>query len=153
VFGVRGEMKVRVLTDFPERFKAGGSFLLLRPGASPQAVTLASARPHRALFLITLPGVSTPEAAHELMGAELHVDAATSPKLPQGTYFLHEIVGLQAETPNGERLGTVVDIWQHGGADIYIVAPEDGGPRWMIPAVSRYVKSIDVPSGTILVEV
>lgn len=152
-FGIQGEMKVRLETEVAERFQDGGRLLFVRPGGTPlDWVSLQAARPHKGHVLVRLPGVDTPEAAAALRGAEFRIPASQRRKLPRGSYYLYELEGLEVRTEAGEVLGHIVEIWQPGGADVYVVA-KPGARRWMIPAVSEFIRRIDIKHRTMVVRV
>ncbi|HEY4000367.1 MAG TPA: ribosome maturation factor RimM [Candidatus Xenobia bacterium] len=150
-FGLRGEVKVQPETEFPERFERGAAFTWKR-GAATRAVKVQAARAHKRQVVLKLEGVDTPDAADELRGGELHVPWSERRPLPAGSFYHGEIQGLAVFTEDGTFLGQVVDIWQPGGADVYVVG-QPGERRWMIPAVSRFVHRIDVPAGRMIVTV
>ncbi|MHB2021625.1 MAG: ribosome maturation factor RimM [Candidatus Xenobia bacterium] len=148
--GVRGELKVRILTDFPERFLDLPKLLLI-PGG--QSVQVEGARFHKGMALLKLEGLNSLEAAQALRGQELHIEEAEAMPLPAGTYYLHQIEGLEVFSEDGRPLGRVVEIWQStGGADVYVVQDPQGS-RWMIPAVQDFVKAIDVAAGRMIARV
>ena len=141
--GVRGEMKVQPLTDFPKRFRRG-AYLWLN-GARTR---VRSSRPVGRLFYIILEGVNDREAVDALRDAELQVPEAEP--LVEDVFYQHDIVGLAVETADGEALGKVESIFSTGANDVYVVRGERG--ELLLPAVEDVVKEIDVAGGRLRVE-
>jgi 16S rRNA processing protein RimM len=154
-FGLRGEMKVRLETEVPDRFKAGAQLLVRRAEGSPLMwVELLSSRPHKGHVLVSIPAVQSPEEVAQWRGAEFRIPMAWRRKLEANSYYLYELEGMSVLTEDGTLLGHIVEIWQPGGADVYVVKPRDPGERrWLIPAVSDFVRRVDVPSGQMWVRV
>ena len=145
VFGVRGEVKVRIETDFPERFAT-----LTRVYLDDAEHTAESSRIHKGMALLKLAGVDDPEHAAELIGCQVDVALADAVPLKEGQYFFYQIIGLQAMTADGEALGEVTEVLRTGSNDVYVVKGEQG--ELLIPAIDSVVKQIDVARGRIVVE-
>lgn len=145
--GVRGEMLMEVLTDFPERL-APGSLIYVGPDATP--MRLVKLRPHHEGLLITLEGYTNPEEAGQLRNQLVYVRADDRPKLPDGEYYHHQLIGLRVSTHEGEAMGTVTEILETGASDILVVRP-GFGPDVLIPIVDAFVKKVDLAAGEITV--
>ena len=154
--GLRGELRVNPLSDFPERFtRPGPRWLQARPG-TPRPVTLLSGRqlPGKELFVIRLEGVNDRGDAEALVGQELLVPAADRPRLRQGEFHLLDLVGLEvrlleeAEGPSGRCIGTVKDLI-HAGNDLLEVEPSNGGAPLWIPFVQAIVPEVRLEAGWI----
>jgi 16S rRNA processing protein RimM len=142
--GVRGEVRVEVLTDFPERFDPGGTLWL--DGAP---VRIESSRAQGKSFLLKLGGVSNRAAAETLRGRELM--APRLEELGEGTYYRDDLIGLAVVTKSGERLGELADIFSTGSNDVYVVRGQKG--ELLLPATDDAVLEVDLPAGRVVVEV
>jgi 16S rRNA processing protein RimM len=164
--GLRGELRVNPLSDFPERFTRPGR-RWLRPAqgrrgdtAEAAAVELLSGRqlPGKELFVIRLEGVNDRSSAEALVGQELLVPAADRPKLARGEFHLLDLVGLEvrlleisdAESPAqaGRCIGTVKDLI-HAGNDLLEVELTAGGAPLWIPFVRAIVPEVQLEAGWI----
>ena len=162
--GLRGELRVNPLSDFPERFTRPGR-RWLRPAqgrrgdtAEAAAVELLSGRqlPGKELFVIRLEGVNDRSSAEALVGQELLVPAADRPKLARGEFHLLDLVGLEvrllegsdAESPAqaGRCIGTVKDLI-HAGNDLLEVELSAGGAPLWIPFVRAIVPEVQLDAG------
>lgn len=151
--GVRGEVRVRPTTDFPERFHTRRRFYLSAP--SPGWAEAEAVRPHGSLVLIKFRGYDTRDEAKRLRGALLLVPVAELPPLPEGRYYHHEVIGLRVETVVGQAVGRVEEIFSAGPHDVYVVRDRrpGGKPRqYLIPAVRQVVKAIEPATGRLVID-
>ena len=150
--GLKGELRVNPLTDFPERFTSPGPRWLQGRSGPPRAMTLLQGRnlPGRSLFVIRLDGVNDRDDAEALVGHDLLVRADDRPPLAEGEFHLLDLVGLEVRLQaDGEVLGTVTDLI-HGGNDLLevaLIAPE--GRRVLIPFVEAIVPTVNLNEGWI----
>ncbi len=147
--GVRGEIIMSVMTDFPERLKPGTTFYL---GPQHQPVTLKSIRVHNAGKIISLEGYNDREEVGMLRNHELFVRADDRPPLPEGEYYLHEIIGLKVVTDEGENLGVVADWIETGANGVWIVRDEEG-KEILLPDIDDVVLEIDTDQGQMTVHI
>ena len=115
--GLRGQLRVYPNSDFPERFLVPGNRWLQRQGQQPEVVELIEGReiPGKKLYVVTLAGVETREAAEALRGAMLLVREDDRLELDREEYHVLDIVGLAVfHRQTGDRLGTVVDVMSAG---------------------------------------
>ena len=143
--GREGEMSVRVLTEFPERFEPGAQFYI---EGAPYSIEKASVQTNTAI--LRLKDVNTAEAANLLRGKTVEIPESERKELPAGRYYQNEIIGLEVWTTTGTLVGKVSDILSTGGNDIYVV--KDNGKEMLIPAVKNVVKEIDIAGKRITIE-
>ena len=143
--GKKGELRVRVLTEFPERFKPGARLYI--DGAP---YTIESSKQHRDNAILKLSGIDTPQAADLLRGKRVEIPESERKELPAGRYYRHDIIGLEVWTAEGGFVGKVCDILATGGNDIYVVKGDAG--EVLIPAVKDVVKEIDLKKKRITIE-
>jgi 16S rRNA processing protein RimM len=149
VFGVHGELKVRPMTDIPERFLKT-PVLYLGVEHLPMAVAAARVLPKQ--VLVTLAGVSDATAAAKYRGTLLYVPVSQAVELPPNRYYLHDVIGLRAERPDGALLGTITDIYTGPGNDVFAVREATTGREVLVPAVADMIKRVDVAAGVIVMD-
>lgn len=142
LFGIRGQVEVIPLTDFPSRFSPGLKVFLSPPLAQTRSLTVESARLKKERIVIKFEEISTRSQADELKQKILQVPAKDTPSLPKDTYWHHQIIGLKVITVEGKLLGKVSDIYQTGGNDVYVVSK--GENQILIPATKGVVKQVDL---------
>jgi 16S rRNA processing protein RimM len=147
--GLRGQVRVELLTDRPEiRFTVGAR---LYPEGSLDALTITDATPvadGRGWWL-RFREAPDREAAEALRDLYLEIDPPDEPREP-GRWFFHELVGLAVRSSAGDELGSIVDIYRAGGAEVFVVR----GPRGEldVPGVRGIVLDLAPDRGEMIVD-
>ena len=136
--GIKGELKVFPMTDDMERFEAL-PFVYIRG----EKRDILSVRYQTTTVLLTIKGVETRNDAEALKQSFLEIDRDMAVKLPEGRFFIVDLIGLRVELENGEVVGTLADVIQAGGNDVYIIKRE-GKEDALIPAIRQVIKHIDI---------
>jgi 16S rRNA processing protein RimM len=144
--GIRGDLLLTSLTDFPERLGEIDT-VYLGDGAVPHAV--ATFRQHRGQLLLRLVGVADRDSADGFRGQVVQIRPQSAAPLPPGSYYHHDILGLVAFTDEGERLGEVAEILQTGSNDVYVVRGQSG--EILLPAISSVILEISLANRQITV--
>jgi 16S rRNA processing protein RimM len=146
--GIRGELKCRIVTDFPkQRFKRGNALLL---GGAVH--TVQSARIQGNIVLLKFADIIDRETAGTFRGTEVLIRTEDAVKLPKGEFYWHEVIGLSVlDATTQQVLGSVTDIIETGANDVYVVKPPIG-KEILIPAIKDVVKSIEPSEGRMLIE-
>lgn len=144
--GVRGAMRVQLLTDFPADFRRRKRLLM---GDELRPVAVLEARVTGEHAIVRLAGVETPEAAAALRGQLLYVGIDDAARPPAGELFWHQVIGLRVETSAGEPLGIVQEILRTGANDVYVVRGERG--EILVPAIEDVVQDVDPVAGRMIV--
>lgn len=106
----------------------------------------------RGRLSVKVSGVDTRNDAERLRGGYIKVPKAEAPALPDGRYYVFDIIGLEVFTTDGRSLGRVANVLQTGANDVYVVKPAGGGKDVLIPAVKPVVKRIDLDSRRMVIE-
>ncbi|GAB6935800.1 ribosome maturation factor RimM [Calditerricola yamamurae] len=144
--GIRGEVRVISITDFPEQRYRKGSRLWLSHPDFPQPIELVveSHRRHKQFDLLKFEGYDSINDVEKFKGGMLQVAEEDLEPLPEGEYYYHEIIGCTVVTEEGEELGTVKEILSPGANDVWVVARKGGGKDILIPYIDDVVKDVDV---------
>ena len=137
--GLKGEMLVKVLTDFPERIQPG--FVLLF-GEEHTPVTIKTRRSHNQGLLLSFEELPALEDIEHLRNNQLYVKVDDVPELEEGEFYHHQIIGFQVIDEQGEELGHLAEILETGANDVYIVRPKEG-KELLLPATSEVILEID----------
>lgn len=151
VHGLRGALRVEVLTDRPEeRFKPGA--ILHREGREePLTIVAADAIPDGPGWRIRFAEVPDRTAADGLRGAYLEADAGPTAALPRGSYFWHEVIGATVRDLHDRELGVVEDVYRVGEAEVFVVRGEPYG-EFDVPAVRAFIRIFAPKRGEIVVD-
>ncbi|MDI3257196.1 MAG: ribosome maturation factor RimM [Kyrpidia sp.] len=142
--GLRGEVRVFPRTDFPEvRFSPGSTLWLVSGDGSARQVRVEGARQHKNVFIVRFAGVDSIEAVEPWKGRELKVPESELVPLPEGRYYIHQLVGCRVVDEEGEDLGELVEVLQPGANDVYVVR-RAGAKDLLIPAIPSVVKRVSV---------
>jgi len=144
--GVKGEVRVRVLTDFPERLRVLRRVYL---GETAMPVVVEGIRFHQGCALLKLAGYDDRTAAGSLRQALVQIPIEEAMPLQEDEYYLYQILGLAAWTVQGEYLGRVRDVLATGANDVYIIR----GPKGdiLLPAIEEVVREVDLEAGRLTV--
>ncbi len=149
LFGVRGELKVRLLTDIPDRF---AGLKNVRLGPEHRRFAVEHTRPYKGeMIVLKLVGVDDPNTAEPLCRLEIQIPADQLAPLPPGSYYQHDILGLTVFTLENRELGQIVDILETGSNDVYTIKGSDG-KQVLIPAIKDVVKQIDLLRRTMYID-
>lgn len=143
--GLRGAVRLEVLSDQPERF-APGSVLFAE--GSDRPLTVAEVRSDGRGLIVRFDELPDRNAAESLRDVYLETD--TPGALPPRTYYWHEIVGCHVTTLEGESLGKVDDVTRVGEAEVYVVHGARG--ELLVPAVESVVRELSPAEGRIVVD-
>ncbi|HEY7419665.1 MAG TPA: ribosome maturation factor RimM [Ktedonobacteraceae bacterium] len=148
-FGVRGEVKVRSLSDVPGRFVTLKDIYL---GSQHVHYTVVAARPARnEVYILKFSGIDDIDTAETLRNHDLSIPLDQLAELPPDSYYQHDILGLRVITLQGHELGLIVDIIVTGSNDVYVIdAPS--GKQILIPAIKQIVKQVDLARKVMYIE-
>jgi 16S rRNA processing protein RimM len=145
--GLRGEVIMEVITDFPERLRSGVTVYV---GEAHQPQRIRSRRWHDRALLLAFDSCLDSESVGQFRNQLVCVRADDRPALPEGEYYHHQILGLSVVSDTGQALGRLVQILSTGANDVYIVRPE-AGPEVLLPVTEEVILRVDLERGEILV--
>jgi 16S rRNA processing protein RimM len=146
--GVRGEVRLKSFTAEPMAI-AGFRPLLAVDG---RRFDIAAARPLKDdMLVVKVDGVADRDAAARLTNLTLHVPREALGQAGEEDEFFHaDLVGLAAETADGEALGRVVALLDFGAGDLIEIAPAGGGPSRLYPFTKAVVPLVDLAGGRLV---
>ncbi len=143
--GIRGELKIKTFTDFPEDVKAFKTLYI-----DGVAYKILSYRVGTDGFAyVGLRGIPDRNAAELFRGKKIEGERDDAPALDEGQYYIVDIIGLSCETEEGEVLGVVKEV-SNLSSDIYTI--EKAGKSILFPAVKGVVKSVDLTNKKLIVD-
>ena len=138
--GVHGEVRIVPWADSPEFLCR---FSTLYVDAAP--LNVSSSRVHKGSVIAGFQGVHTVEQAMALKGKTVQIRRSDA-KLPEGSFFLADIIGLDVVDENGQKLGILKEVLSPSQQRVYVV---EGDRDLLIPAVPEFIAKLDVAGGTI----
>lgn len=153
--GLRGELRVEIQTDFPDRFEALEIVYLGDERSTglgrglPHPFHLEGFRLHKKKALLKLAGCDTRSDAERLRGLWVQIPIEQAMPLGEDEYYEYQIIGLEVWTNQGERLGQITEVLYTGSNDVYVVKGKGG--EILIPAMEDVVLEVDLETGRMLV--
>lgn len=149
VKGLKGEMKVNPFTDDPKKFEKIKSIVVKSKNQNTE-YEIEHVGYHKNQIILKLKGIDTIDDAEKLRNSYILVDRDALGKLPEGVYYLADLIGLDVFTEEGRALGKVDDIFQTGSNDVYVVK-DDSGKELYLPGIPDCIKKIDLDNNKIIV--
>ncbi len=147
--GVKGEISVQAVSDVPERFESLER-VLVRHGGTTREVAVQGVRGKGGSLLLKLEGVDDRTAAQALTGAEIGVKRDDVYPVPQGTYYVFDLIGCMVIGKDGRDIGLIDDVWKTPANDVFKVKTASG--EVLIPVVQSVVKEIDLRQKVVKIE-
>lgn len=147
--GIKGQVKVRPDTDDPERFLDLNS-VFLKAGDAFQEVPVeeVSIRPDG--VYLRLNGAPDRDAAERQRGLMLYIDRAHAVALEENENFICDLIGCRVVDLQGNELGSIRDVLQPGGNDVYVIKTPRG--EMLLPALRHVIPTVDVKNGLVTVD-
>ena len=142
--GIKGELKVKPLTDDAERYKA-----LKIVYVKNKPYKIERLRIDGDFVCLKLAGIDDRNSAELLKDVFLEIDRINAVPLEEGSYFIADIIGCKLFTDDGEEKGKVTDVSQYGAADVFTVC--DGKNTVRFPFLKKMIVKVDVETGVIIV--
>lgn len=149
VKGLKGEVKVNSFTDDNTKFERIPKVFLKRKETLTE-YEIEKVGYHKNQVIIKFKNVDTVEEAETLRNSYIVVDREIFGELPEGVYYIADLIGLDVYTESNEYLGKVDDIFSTGSNDVYVVKDELGKQK-LLPGIDEVIKQIDLESGKIIV--
>jgi 16S rRNA processing protein RimM len=141
-FGVRGEFKVRSLTDVPGRLEHLNQVQVLEPTGQIVDRIVTHVRRAGLTYIMGLAGVTTPEEAGMLRGGLIQVPRAPASALSPDVYFECDLIGMTVENERGDEVGVLETILEIPDNRVFVV--RKGTEEVLIPAAKSFVTSVDL---------
>lgn len=145
--GVRGEIRLKSYLEEPARLADYG---LLRDASGRDYELVAARLLKDDLLVVRVKGVSDRDAAQKLTHVKLHVARKKLPATQEDEFYCRDLIGLGAETPDGQFLGTIVAVPNYGAGDILEVAPPRG-ETLLFPFTRAVVPLVDLAGRRVVI--
>ena len=136
--GLKGEVKVYNYSDRPDIYEDTESIYV-----DDVLMRVKSVRTQKNMIILGLEGIEDRDAAEKARGSELFVTEDDLPELPEGEYYIRDLMGMEAVLEDGSCLGVVTDVIQNTAQDIFEIKTDEG-KQVLIPNVPEFVLDIDL---------
>lgn len=149
VKGLKGEVKVNSFTDDNTKFERIPKVFIKQKNTLDE-YEIEKVGYNKNQVIIKFKNINTVEEAEKLRNSYIVVDREIFGELPEGVYYIADLIGLDVYTESNEYLGKVDDIFSTGSNDVYVVKDELGKQK-LLPGIDEVIKVIDIESGKIIV--
>ena len=150
--GIKGEVRVQAITDFPEkRFAPGATVYAFQKGKDPVALTVKSHRKHKQFDLLSFEGMEDINLVEPLKQADLKIAEDQQDGLADGEYYYHQIVGLNVVDLDGNSIGKIKEIMESGANDVWVIQ-RAGKKDLLIPAIKDVVKDVQIENHQVIID-
>ena len=147
--GLKGLLKINPFTDDITRFERLKT-IFIEHKKELLEFEIESVRYQKKQVLLKLKGIDTIEEAEKYREDYLKINRNKEEKLPEDTYYIVDLIGLDIYTEDGELLGKLDDVFSTGSNDVYVVKNGEG-KQILLPAISDVIKNIDLEQKKIVV--
>ena len=144
--GIKGEIKLVTMTDFPERFLEGKTFKVRLSPNEIREYTVEHSRPVGPNFTLKLKGIDDRTTAEKFKDLYAFVYDSELMPLEEGREYIFNIIGMKVLSEEGEDLGVVTDILTGGANDVYVI-----NDKITIPAIPEVVLKKDKETKTMTI--
>ncbi len=149
--GLKGEVKVNLLCSGLDRLKTCPNLRLVKDGRELKAVTVGRSFMHNdGDAVVRLMEVEGVDEAESLRGAYLAIRSGERPDLPEGAYYVDDLLGLAVENPRGVLLGHIEEVMDGLANAVYVV--RDGKNEVLVPGLRSVVRSVDLKARRMVVD-
>ena len=149
VRGLKGEVKVNSFAENISRFETLSEVFLKTKG-NMEKYKIQKVSYAKNQVILKFEGIDTVEEAEKLRNSYICVDREDLEALPEGVYYIADLIGLDVYTEENEYLGKVDDIFQTGSNDVYVVK-NDLGQSKLLPGIPDVIKEINLETSKIIV--
>lgn len=147
--GLKGVLKIKPFTDDIKKF-SNLKTIYIKTKNDLTEFKIEQVRYVKNMVMLKLAGIDTVEEAEKYRNLYIRILRDEEEKLEEGSYYVVDILGCKVNTDINQELGTVVDIFQTGSNDVYVVKDEQG-KQILLPAIKDVIKNVDVKNKIITV--
>lgn len=145
-WGLKGFVKVTPFTSNPERFAAGSVVLVLGEPTEILEVVTPQGYP-----IVRFKGYVDREAVEPLLGTTIEVEPESLPDLPEGEWYVDDLLGVHVFTAAGDEIGELTEVLRTGSNDVYVVQRRVGRDV-LIPAIDGVLVEVDLAARRMVIE-
>lgn len=146
--GIKGNVKVLILSDIPHRLKTSTS-LYQRRNNQLHKLTISYCRFNKNCAIIGFDGIDRMSSAEKLIGSTLEIKEEELAPLPENKYYIHTLIGFDVLNKAKNRIGKLREVWQLPANDVFVVEDDEG--EMLFPSTKEAILNISIDKREILV--
>ena len=147
--GLKGVLKIKPFTDDIKKF-SNLKTIYIKTKNGLKEFKIEQVRYVKNMVMLKLAGIDTVEEAEKYRNLYIKILRDQEEELEEGSYYVVDILGCKVNTDTNQELGKVVDVFQTGSNDVYVVKDEQG-KQILLPAIKQVIKNVDVKNKIIIV--
>ena len=150
--GLRGDIRLKPSSDFPERFTKPGKRWIQKANELPTEIKLKKGTliPGKSIYVISIEGISNRNSAEEIIGWRLVIPVSSRPIMGKEEYHYFDLIGLEARKgPQKTLIGYVTDLIK-GGNDLLEIELVEG-KKVLVPFVKEIIPEIEIKEKWLLI--
>ena len=149
--GLRGEVKVVPWMDYPEDF-GKLSCVYIKQNKEYKKLTVSEVKFQKGNVIVKFSEYNDINEILQFKNSVLYADRSDLGELPEGVYYIVDLIGLKVYTESDEYVGEIADVFNAGASDIYDVKRE-GKKNLLLPVIDDVVKKVDIENGRVTVHI
>jgi 16S rRNA processing protein RimM len=149
--GIKGEVKVEIITSFPEHFFDLDELIIDTDG-SLQAYSIESVRLSDKFAFIKFKDIHDRNTAETLRNKKLLIPENELMQLEQDEFYIHHLIGMDVYNEDSVLLGKIEDVVQNLSGDTYVMRNQNN-VEILIPAVKDFIREINLDENRITIHV
>lgn len=147
--GLKGILKIKPFTDDIKKF-SNLKTIYIKTKNGLTEFKIEQVRYVKNMVMLKLAGIDTVEEAEKYRNLYIKVLRDQEEELEEGSYYVVDILGCKVNTDANQELGKIVDVFQTGSNDVYVVKDEQG-KQILLPAIKQVIKNVDIKNKIIIV--
>ncbi len=147
--GLKGVLKIKPFTDDIKEF-SNLKTIYIKTKNGLTEFKIEQVRYVKNMVMLKLTGIDTVEEAEKYRNLYIKILRDQEEELEEGSYYVVDILGCKVNTDTNQELGKVVDVFQTGSNDVYVVKDEQG-KQILLPAIKQVIKNVDIKNKIIIV--
>ncbi|HJJ03671.1 MAG: ribosome maturation factor RimM [Clostridia bacterium] len=147
--GLKGILKIKPFTDDIKKF-SNLKTIYIKTKSGLTEFKIEQVRYVKNMVMLKLAGIDTVEEAEKYRNLYIKILRDQEEELEAGSYYVVDILGCKVNTDANQELGKIVDVFQTGSNDVYVVKDEQG-KQILLPAIKQVIKNVDIKNKIITV--
>ena len=147
--GLKGILKIKPFTDDIKKF-SNLKTIYIKTKSGLTEFKIEQVRYVKNMVMLKVAGIDTVEEAEKYRNLYIKILRDQEEQLEEGSYYVVDILGCKVNTDANQELGKIVDVFQTGSNDVYVVKDEQG-KQILLPAIKQVIKNVDIKNKIITV--
>ena len=148
--GLKGEVKIVTWTDSPDVFE-DLDFVFAKRKKEEIKLTLKSIKYQKNNIIVKFSEINSIDEAEAYKNCVLSADREMLGELPEGVYYIADLIGCEVFDENNNKIGTLTDVFNTGANDIYVVSRPQNKDL-LIPVIDETIINVDTENKRINVK-